>query len=162
MPISPGTFGPCQSHSCFSPIKTRSPGILTPIRNRSPGAKTDDPGVLLSPTATDDVLLNAFLVRLLVESAYSAYPAPTLTDGADGLAAHLRSRQPAVFDAVGDRLSGVGEYVVALLPQINGAQVQSAAVLEVWTRENADRPTAAWKKIKSLVTDHARRSESVP
>lgn len=133
------------------------------------GAKTDDPGVLLPPTATDDVLLHGFLVRLLVESAYQIDSAdkPALTDSGDVLAQQLRAHKPAVFDAAGNR--GGGEYVVALLPRIDavqgGAQVQSAAVLEVWARGTAGgtQPAATqWRRIKSLVTDHARRSESAP
>ena len=130
------------------------------------GAKSDDPGVLLPPTATDDVLLHGFLVRLLVESAYQidAPAGPALTDSADVLAERLRGHRPAVFDAAGNR--GGGEFVVVLLPQIDAAQggteVQSSAVLEVWTRENAVGPAASWRRIKSLVTDHARRPESAP
>ena len=85
-----------------------------------PSAKPDDPGVLLPPTATDDVLLHAFLVRLLVESAYQVdTPAgPALTDSADVLLERLRGHRPAVFDAAGNR--GGGEFVVALLPRIEG------------------------------------------
>ncbi len=150
------------------------------------GAKADDPGVLVPPTATDDVLLHAFLVRLLVESAYQIdQPAgPALTDSADVLAERLRGHRPVVFDAAGNR--GGGEYVVALLPQIEpvhgGAEVQSSAILEVWSREGTVRSeeqgseekkttphsslltphSSAWRRIKSLVTDHARRLESAP
>ena len=130
------------------------------------GAKADDPGVLLPPTATDDVLLHCFLVRLLVESAYQIGPAsgPALTDSADVLAERLRNRRPAVFDAAGNR--GGGEFVVALLPRIDvaqgGAEVLSSAVLEVWNREATGRLAATWRRIKSLVTDHARRPEPAP
>jgi hypothetical protein len=134
------------------------------------------------------VLLHCFLVRLLVESAYSGNPTPTLTDSPDALAERLRDRQPLVFDAAGNRLPGMGEYVVALLPRIDAAQggseVLSSAMLEVWRRETAGSkqqtagskavdpsslpaagrllPVAEWRLIKSLVTDHARRPESVP
>jgi hypothetical protein len=110
--------------------------------------------------------LNCFLVRLLVESAYQIdTPAgPTLTDSADVLAERLRGHRPAVFDAAGNR--GGGEFVVALLPRIDtaqgGAEVESSAVLEVWSREGAGRPTANWRLIRSLLTDHARRPESAP
>jgi hypothetical protein len=130
-----------------------------PARLRDPARQAnDDPGVLLPPTATDDVLLHAFLVRLLVESAYGE---SGLTDSPDRLAAQLRDRQPAVFDAAGDRLPGMGEHVVTLLPRIEmvrgEAEVLSSAVLEVWSRD-----AVGWKRIRSLVSDHARRPESNP
>jgi hypothetical protein len=150
------------------------------------GAKADDPGVLLPPTATDDVLLHCFLVRLLVDSAYGGNPTPTLTDSPDALAERLRDRRPAVFDPAGNRLPGMGEHVVALLPRIDAAQggseVLSSAVLEVWSREGAVRSEergseeknttphsslltphlTKWRLIKSLMTDHARRPDTVP
>jgi hypothetical protein len=132
-------------------------------------ATSDDPGVLLPPTSTDDVLLHRDLVRLLVESAYGTDDgAPALVDSADILAERLRNRKPAFFDAAGDRRGGRGEYVAVLLPKISdaggGTQVRSSADLEVWTREEAGRllPAARWKLIKRLVIDHARRPDTAP
>jgi hypothetical protein len=139
---------------------------VDPEQKSPNAAKANDPGALLPPTATDDVLLNAFLVRLLVESAYGTGSSPALTASPEELAARLRNRRPAVFDADGNRLAGVGEYVVTLSPRTEGGQAGTETLpwglLEVWTRDSADRPTAAWRKIKSLVTDHARRPESAP
>ncbi len=143
----------------------------------APGTAADDPGRLLPPTATDDVLLPAELVRMLAESAYQfdgtasagAAAPPDLLDNANELAARLRGRRPAFFDATGDRRGGRGEFVVVLRPVISGsgssAQVLSAATLDVWTRdESAAGPAAppaaraaAWKWVKGLrVPDHAR------
>ncbi|HEY1376840.1 MAG TPA: hypothetical protein VGF55_08595, partial [Gemmataceae bacterium] len=137
---------------------------LTPL----PGATTDDPGVLLPPTATDDVLLHADLVRLLVEAAYDGDAGPTLVGSPVALAERLRTRRPDFFDPDGNRRGGRGEFVVALRPQIDdaggGAEVLSSAVLEVWTREPGGPPDSrpTWKLIKRLVTDHARRPDTAP
>jgi hypothetical protein len=135
-------------------------------RGGAAGAKPDDPGVLLPPTATDDVLLHAFLVRLLVESAYDGQPAPKLTDGPDAMAKRLRDRKPAVFDAAGNRLPGLGEYVVTLLPRVEagqgGTEILPHGLLEVWSRDTSDGRAASWKRIWSQVADHARRPESAP
>jgi hypothetical protein len=125
------------------------------------------------PTATDDVLLHANLVRILVESAYrldgTVGPAPAgadsppdLLDDADALAGRLRGRRPAFFDESGDRRGGRGEYVVALRPEIRaaggGAQIRSAATLEVWTRDEA----GGWRQIKSLEIDYGRSPPTTP
>jgi hypothetical protein len=138
------------------------------------GAKGDDPGVLLPPTATDDVLLHAFLVRTLVESAYGLDAGEAkLVDSADVLAGRLREHRPALFEADGNRRGG-GEFVVAVLPQIDAApgepQILGSPTLEVWTRDahgptgrpvDPSRPLAvqrpaAWRLIRRLVIEHAR------
>lgn len=146
------------------------------------GATPDDLGVLLPPTATDDVLLHAQIVHLLAEAAYGADGREPVVGSADVLAERLRGRQPPFFDPDGNRRGGRGEYVVALRPQITeaggGAQVESRAVLEVWTRDVAmsggvgpagpvgpipppARPST-WRLTKRLVIDHARRSDTAP
>jgi hypothetical protein len=141
-------------------------------------ARQADLGLLLPPTATDDVLLHAFLVRTLVESAYGTDNSePGLRATADVLAGRLREHQAALFEADGNRRGG-GEYVVAVLPRIEigggGSQVLPSAALEVWKREStgaterpiaAGRPLAvprpaAWRLIKSLDIDHARRPDT--
>jgi hypothetical protein len=130
------------------------------------GARPDDPGVLLPPTATDDVLLPAFLVRLLAESAYGGQPGPVLTDSPDAMAKRLRDRRPAVFDAAGNRLPGFGEYVVTLLPRVEagqgGTEMLPHGLLEVWSRDMSDGQVATWKRNWSQVADNARRPDSAP
>jgi hypothetical protein len=144
-----------------------------PGRPRDPVRGSDDPGTLLPPTATDDVLLHAFLVRTLVESSYGVDgDQPGLLARADVLAGRLREHRPALFEADGNRRGG-GEYVVVVLPRIEAGagepQVLGGATLEVWTRDthggtgrplDHSRPLAvqrpaAWRLIKSLVINHA-------
>jgi hypothetical protein len=144
-----------------------------PGRQRDPAQEPSDPGVLQPPTATDDVLLHAFLVRTLVESSYDVdRDQPGLVGNADVLAGRLREHRPALFEADGNRRGG-GEYVVVVLPRLDAPagepQVLGGATLEVWTREthgagrllDFSRPLAiprpaAWRLIKSLVIDHGR------
>jgi hypothetical protein len=133
-----------------------------------PGATGDDPGVLLPPTATDDVLLHAELVRILVESTYGT-AGQAGAENADALADRLRGRRPEFFEPDGNRRGGRGEFVVALRPQISdaegGAQVLASAVLEVWTRAAAggDSPRpSTWRLIRRLEIDHARRTDTGP
>lgn len=160
----------------------------TPGSQQLTSARSDDPGVLLPPTATDDVLLHANLVRQLVESAFGTDlsnptkdAAAEFAENADVLGQRLRQQKPAFFDATGDRLGGRGEYVVSLRPVFDdsagGAQVMSSAILEVWTRDssngdrapevtNADAGHSAsansWRLIRRLVIDHARRPDTLP
>jgi hypothetical protein len=133
-------------------------------------ATPDDPGVLLPPTATDDVLLHAQIVRILTESAFRIDSKDaTLVGSANVLAECLRNRWPSFFDPDGNRRGGSGEYVVALRPQISdaggGVQVASRAVLEVWTRDATDPAgphPSAWRLTKRLEIDNARRPGTAP
>jgi hypothetical protein len=125
-------------------------------------------------------------VRLLVETAFrlpeeagplppGTVSIPTLVDDAEVLKTRLRDHRPAFFNADGDRLGGRGEFIVVLRPKIvdaGGAQVLSAARLEVWTRDEeretvpgsaSARPATSapsWKIIKHLVFDNARNPHS--
>lgn len=118
-----------------------------------------------SQTATDDELLNANMVRLLLEGCFGTSPEQTspgshrLLDDATELAGRLHARQPAFFGADGNRVGGSGEYVVVLLPHIEAGQVQPRATIEVWSRAG----TGAWALVKSLAVDYgARASEGGP
>lgn len=104
-------------------------------------------------SSTDEELLNADIVRFLVEEAFAAVPGPTspaqrLRSSADELASQLHRREPAFFEADGNRLGGSGEYVVCLRPHFEGDQVLPFATIEVWTRR-ADRLAASrWRLVR--------------
>jgi len=109
--------------------------------------------------STDDVLLNADIIRLLVEAAYEetsgssgAKTARRLVSSAEELAARLQARDPPFFGkdpADGNRLGGSGEYVVCLLPDIQGGQVRPSANLEVWTRRR-EQARSNWQRVRNL------------
>jgi hypothetical protein len=116
---------------------------------------------LLPPTGTDEVLLHRDLMRVLLESAFVKQEANRmrLLSNADELAVRLRGRQPAFFDAAGDRRGG-GEYVVAVKPEFSGGgTILAETVLEIWTRDSVSpNPVAGgWRRIQRLVIEHGRR-----
>lgn len=76
------------------------------------GGGTTDPAPLHPPTATDDVLLFADIVRVLAKGIYLQARVD-----ADGLADKLRAGNPPFFNPDGERRSGEGEYVVVFRPQ---------------------------------------------
>ncbi len=103
---------------------------------------------LLPPNSTEDVLHNANLVRLIAQASFDA---TGLVPDSDRLAERLRQRQPAFFDADGNRLGGSGEYVLCLRPRMDDPALGSAPLgvigsLEVWHRDGQHR----WKLIRSL------------
>ena len=88
------------------------------------------------PNATDDELLNADIVRVVLEAVFGrGLPGPPqLLADVDALKQRLHDR-PNFFDADGNRHGGSGEYVVCLRPHFDRARVLPSATLEVWTRE---------------------------
>ncbi len=113
--------------------------------------------------STDDVLLNADMMRIIVEAAYekqprssSANPAGRLVSRAEELAARLQARDPPFFSkdpADGNRLGGSGEFIVCLLPDIQEGQVLPRATLEVWTRRRLDAGSG-WRRVRSLAVEY--------
>src|SRR5206468_11901966 len=99
------------------------------------------------PNGTDDVLHFADVVRILAEAAYdlrSARSGPhELLRSADELAGRLRQREPAYFDADGNRRGGSGEYIIYLRPRLNGDNALPSATLEVWTH----RASTGWERV---------------
>ncbi|MCS6851522.1 MAG: hypothetical protein NZ700_10195 [Gemmataceae bacterium] len=105
-------------------------------------------------SATDDELLNAELLRIVVEAAYeipTAGQAPRLLGHPEELARRLHSRVPPFFQANGDRRGGSGEYVVWLQPEIEADRVVPRAVIEIWTRSLDGDGVPAWTRRRRLV-----------
>lgn len=94
-------------------------------------------------SATDDVLLNADLMRLILESAEE-------NADADEMSRHLRDRRPAFFGPDGNRLGGQGEFVVCLRPQLKGEEVLPAATVEVWRRDGDTAGDLRWRPHRSF------------
>jgi hypothetical protein len=118
--------------------------------------------ILTPPTNTDEVLLHRDMIRIICQSAFGGgVNPPGLISDSEELRRRLRALQPPVFDAVGDRQVGQGEYVVWLRPQFFEpghpafSQVLSTATLEVWTRTGAN-----WRPVKRLILDHGRTTTS--
>lgn len=105
--------------------------------------KPDEPGALLPPNSTDDVLLAADIVRLLTEATFEA-------DGAfdaDRLMKNLATRQPAFFTVEGERRGGDGEHVVVVRPQfLDGGRVAREAIFDVHARRSGK-----WELVRRLV-----------
>lgn len=102
-----------------------------------------DPHALRLPNSTDDVLLFADMGRVLAEAIHRGEP----LQGANDLAKRLRLRQPAFFDAEGNRQAGQGEYVIVLRPQLDGDRVLRESVYEVYTRQDG----RTWSLVKRMV-----------
>jgi hypothetical protein len=113
---------------------------------------------LRPPTSTEDVLHFAELTRVLVEAALPPGGEPVRR--ADELAAHIRGRTPAYFDATGNRLGGTGEYVVLLKPTDAGSWDGGLpeAVLEVWRRADPK----GWEMTRSVPVRQSRTGRGSP
>ncbi|HET6574001.1 MAG TPA: hypothetical protein VFG68_10395 [Fimbriiglobus sp.] len=121
----------------------------------------DEPGTpapagyeLHPPTATDDVLHFAEMVRLIAEGCYP--PASGQLDRADDLAAQLHARCPPFFDEAGNRLGGTGETVVALWPHAEDGI--PLATMEVWRRADDRR----WERVRTVEVDQRRPRSGGP
>jgi hypothetical protein len=117
-----------------------------PVGWDEPGAKVPAGYELRPPTATDDVLHFAEMVRLIAEGCY---PADGLLTRADDLADRLHARCPPFFDATGNRLGGTGETVVALWPRNEYGHASPRATMEAWRRTDDRR----WELIRTVEVD---------
>lgn len=107
-------------------------------------------------SATDDELLNAELLRIVLEAAYPPTSDPTtrapLVAGAAALAQQLRAQDTDFFDPSGNRRGGSGEYVVCRRPHIVEDRVLNSATIEVWRRlaEPAASvvPLQRWQRVR--------------
>jgi hypothetical protein len=110
-------------------------------------AKTPGRYCLLPPNGTDDVLHFADVMRIVAECAYDLRPSSggpvNLLTTSEELATRLSAREPAYFDADGNRRGGTGEYVIYLRPRLNGDNALPSATLEVWTHVAA----AGWNLV---------------
>ncbi len=92
------------------------------------------------PTSTDEVLLFADLIRVLVSSLFpsdlSGSAPPHLLTRPEELAQRLRSIDPPFFDEDGNRRVGSGEFVIYLRPRLPDDPVRPLAFLEVWTHRH--------------------------
>lgn len=95
-------------------------------------------------TATDDELLNADIVRILLNAAFpkEGDRRPRLLADADQLRDQIHRRKPPFFEANGNRRGGSGEYVVFLQPNIEGGRVLPSSTIEVWRRQDHERSGA--------------------
>jgi hypothetical protein len=93
-------------------------------------------------TGTDDELLNADIVRIILQAAFprDGDNRPRLVADADQLREYIHRRQPPFFEANGNRRGGSGEYVVFLQPNIEGERVLPSSTIEVWKRQGQRRP----------------------
>ncbi len=91
---------------------------------------------LAPPNSTEDVLHMAFMIRTITRAAFGTSNG-ALVDDADELAMRLRSVQPAIFDAQGNRAGGRGEYIGLVRPRPNAEDVGLPdAQFEVWRRSS--------------------------
>jgi len=125
-----------------------------PVAWAEPGAAPGAGAATPFPNATDDELLYADLVQVLLEGAYATSPGsnrePTLVTNSDQLRERLGRREPAFFTPKGNRVEGNGEFVVCLRPHTNNARVLPQATLEVWTRQGEGPGQDRWRLVKSL------------
>lgn len=98
---------------------------------------------LHQPTATDDVLLGADMIRVIAEALYLG----DKVKHADKLLAKLRANQPGFYTPDGERRTGEGEYVIVVRPQFEeGGRVKHEATYDVYTRTGGQ-----WKQVWRLV-----------
>lgn len=92
-------------------------------------------------SATDDVLLNSEMLRLIV----TAWPSTRTPTDPDDFAKNLRGLSPAFFAPDGNRLGGSGEFVVCLRPHFKGEEVLPSATVEVWRRDSRRPEEPGWQ-----------------
>jgi hypothetical protein len=114
-------------------------------------------------SATDDVLLNADIVRIVLEAAYPAAAGADqrrslLADSA-ALAEQLHAHQPPFFRHDGNRVGGSGEYVVCLRPVFQGERVLPTATVQVFSRRPPGSSEPRWQQAsKTLQINYETRS----
>ncbi|MBL8792824.1 MAG: hypothetical protein JNM56_02870 [Planctomycetia bacterium] len=116
-------------------------------------------------TGTDDELLNADIMQLLVEAAFSlpASPAspPALVANAAQLNEAIKRRRALYFGPDGNRLGGSGEFLMVLRPLVVGGRVLPHATLEVWERKRAADHTY-WDRATKLDIDYHEGRREAP
>jgi hypothetical protein len=101
------------------------------------------------PNGTDDELLNAEIVRILLAALFAENNPAQLLDDADVLKERLFSRWPDFFEKDGNRKGGSGEHVVCLRPHFANGLVLPRATLEVWSRQGG-----GWRQVKELAVEY--------
>jgi hypothetical protein len=110
------------------------------------GETIGGPTGLHPPNSTDDVLLFADMIRVILQAIYLN----ERVNDADGLAAKLRSGQPRFYTPQGERRTGEGEYVFVVRPQFSkGGRVDRIAVFDVYTRRGGK-----WEHVRRLEKEY--------
>lgn len=119
-------------------------------------------------TGTDDELLNADIMQLLVEAAFglsvppqAGAPAPVLLASSAQLNEQIKRRRALYFGPDGNRLGGSGEFLTVLRPLVVGGRVLPHATLEVWARRRA-ADHHYWERIKKLEIDYQEGRREAP
>ncbi len=151
-------YNPVERRAGFHPGVAALPNPKSEIRN--PKEEHPDPVSDLSEdpssrTGTEEVLLNADIVRSLARAYWgeAESPATGASPNAAQLAERLRhvkldAHGQALFAPNGNRRSGTGEHVVYLRPMIKNGRVLPRAQLEVWSWRpglSADNPGPTWE-----------------
>ncbi|MCS6977705.1 MAG: hypothetical protein NZM31_11960, partial [Gemmatales bacterium] len=126
------------------------PFTLLFFAHENPVAWSDDEEQ--NPGGTQDLLLNAQIMRAVVEAAWQLEDGRLgLVDSPDALAEGLHHRSPPLFDEAGNRLQTSGAYVVLLQPRFDGPRILPEAVLSVWrgkVKTAGQERRWHWEKIK--------------
>jgi hypothetical protein len=119
-------------------------------------------------TGTDDELLNADIMQLLVEAAFGLSappradaPTPVLLSSSARLNEEIKRRRALYFGPDGNRLAGSGEFLTVLRPLVVGGRVLPHATLEVWERKRAADHNF-WDRIKKLEIDYQAGQREAP
>jgi hypothetical protein len=135
----------------------------------------DRPGKHLQ-SGTDEELLNADIVRLLIEAGFRVDPPPrrsqsalmipkaepaagppappSLIHNADELNAEVKQRRAAYFASDGNRLGGNGEYLVCLRPHVQAGRVMPKATVEIWRRQTLGPDQRSWERIRKFTMEY--------
>jgi hypothetical protein len=105
-----------------------------------------------APTSTEDVLLYGDIVTA---AAGAAFDGADLVNRPGRLAERLHKDPAGRFDADGNRPSGLGEFVVCLLPVRDRDRLKPQARLQVW-RTGPGQP-ARWALVRELSLDYTQR-----
>jgi hypothetical protein len=119
------------------------------------------------PIGTDEELLNADIVRLLVEAVFNLdivpgrlpqailVSSPSIVATGDDLNDQIRKRRKDYFGPNGNRKGGSGEYIVVLTPHFAAhGNVLPEATVEVWFRRSRDPMHTVWERAKKLDIDY--------
>jgi len=119
-----------------------------------PGGPSPPPDYGLHPpepggtrSSTEDIQHFTHQMQIIATGLF-AEGEKEITHSADSLSLALRKLSPAFFDADGDRLSGSGEHVVVLRPNLNRDSPKgdfiTDAILEVYAR---DAQSSKWRQL---------------
>lgn len=125
-----------------------------------------------SEIGTDEELLDADIVRLLVEAAYrletrgelqmGPHALPQMIANADELNAEIRRRRQRYFGPEGNRRGGNGEFLVCLRPVLENGRVLPEASIEVWKRQTRGQTMRVWERIAQFRVDYGDGQREVP